>query len=100
MTTVNSSEIGVPWNEVRQQLISSPSKALAYLDVTQEEDPEMVPQALANVLEACPHVAGVAIPLYVHLLKASDLERLSARFPEAAQYIKQYGDVLTLLLSA
>lgn len=100
MTTVNRNEIGVPWNDVRHQLLTSPSQALAYLAVTQENEPELVPQAMANVLKACPHIAGVAIPLYAHLLKASDLEHLAAHCPEAAQYIKQYRDVLTLLLSA
>jgi hypothetical protein len=100
MSTARASELEIPWEGIRNKALSTWSQSFDYLQFTQQEQPELMAEALIEVLEAGPHAAGVAIPLYARLLKASDLERLAAQFSEASRYISEYRTELDLLLSA
>ena len=92
--------IGTPWADIRRQELADPVEALGYLKFLAEEDPAMMPKGLDDVLDASPHLAGVAIPRYAHLLTAADLAGLADRYPEASRYISEYRAELALLLSA
>ena len=91
----------VDWEDFLSDQLLDLSTALELLnDAAEDPVPEgYMLKVMQQVLSVHPHLAGIVIPRYAHLLTQNELSELARQFESVERFVSDYAQEIAILIA-